>query len=113
LAFFDRLCGQLWRCSIKQAIGARRFEADDLRVNSRVSNLIGHVGNDLCLVVESVLQPLEVILAEMIILIKNADFSLRMVVQQILGVDARFLWKFGCQPMVQGKWRGSFHFVAP
>src|SRR5262249_3145118 len=88
--FLDRLGSEFWCCNIEKNVGARRLEVNHLGINRRVGGLIGHLGHDFHLAVEPVFQALEVVLAIIIILVEDADLSLRVVLQQILSIDVRF-----------------------
>ena len=61
---------------------------------------MGHLGYDLHLAVEPVFQSLQVVLAEIIILAEDADFSLPMVLQQMFGVEPA-----SHAPAAPGSWR--------
>src|SRR6202158_546430 len=85
----DRLRRPLWRGPRYEDIVARVFQRNDLRVDGGIADLIGLVGDDHAgLITEPVAQPLHLILAGVVVLPERSDLSVRMVLQDVLRVDA-------------------------
>ncbi len=75
---------------IEENVGARGLEFGNLRIDGRVRDLVRSLSHDRDLATKSILQALEVVLAEPIVLIKHGDLAVRMVLQQILRIDVSF-----------------------
>ena len=86
----DRLRGLLGGGGGEQQVGAGRFQLQDLRVDGRVGDLVGRLGDDHRpgLVAEPGLDAVEIVLAEIVVLIEHADLGGGMLLQNVLPVDA-------------------------
>ncbi len=84
----DRLRGELRRRGVEEDIGAGSLQVDDLRVDGRIGRFVGQFRDDRHLAGESVLETLHVVLTVVVVLVEDRDLALRVVLQQVLGVDA-------------------------
>src|SRR5271165_928185 len=75
---------------IEEDVGTRSSQIEDLRIHCRVLDLVRKFGNDWYLTSKTILEALDVVLPKVIVLIENADSAFRMVLQEVLRVDAPF-----------------------
>ena len=69
----------------------RGLELDDMAVDRRLRNLVAFLGDDRrCLGAEAVLEPLEVVLAEIVVLVEHDDLGVRLFLHQVFRIDQRF-----------------------
>ena len=68
------------------------FRSTICEVDGRVGGLVGLLGLDhrRRLVAEPVLEPLQIVLAEIVVLIEHADLAVGLVLQDVGGIDAPF-----------------------
>ena len=71
-----------------------RLQLDDVRVDRRIGDFVGVFGDDhrRCLVAEAVLQAVEIVLPEIVVLVEHGDLGVRLVLQDVLGVDRASVW---------------------
>ena len=86
----DRLRRLLGRRGAEEQVGAGIPQLEDLRIDGRVGDLVGGFRHDhgRGLVAEAGLQPIQVILAEVVVLVEHADLGIRILLQNVLAVDA-------------------------
>ncbi len=74
----------------EEEITAGRLHLDNLRIDTHVGGLVGILDLDhrRCLVAEPVDQPLQVVLAEIVVLIEHGDLAVGLVLQDVGRVDA-------------------------
>ena len=111
----DRLGGLLRRGGAEEQIGAAVLDLEDLGIDGRLGQFVGNFRHDHLrgLVAEAGLQAVEIILAEVVVLIEHADLGVRMLLQNVLAVDAALDEVEGLKPIVHGKFFGSVNFDAP
>ncbi len=87
----DGLRRELGPCDIDKYVGIKRLHLDDVRVDSRLGDLIGVLGNDhrLGLVAEPFLQTFEIILPVIVVLVDDGDPGVRLLPQNIFCVNSR------------------------
>ena len=68
-----------------------------MRVDRRLGDFIALLDDDhrLCLVAETFLEALDVVLAEVVVLIEHRHLGVRLLLQQILGIDPRLVLVVG------------------
>ena len=90
--FLDRLRGEFRRCDIDEHVGAARLQLDDMAVDGRLGGLIAFFGNDhRCgLGAEPIRETLQIVLAVIVILIEHRDLRVRLLLEDIFGVDLGF-----------------------
>src|SRR5215470_7737784 len=86
----DRQGTKSGNCDGDEDIAAYPLHLNDLRVDGRVGSLVGRLDLDQSgrLIGEPVHQPLEIVLAEIVVLIEYADLGIGLVLQNIAGVNA-------------------------
>src|SRR5262249_1337169 len=86
----DRLCGELRGALIKEDVGARGFERNNLRVDSGLRRIVGEFRHDhaLCgLGTKAVFEAFDVVATRVVVLVENADLAMCQVLQNVICID--------------------------
>ena len=88
----DRLRGEFRRADIDEDVGVGGLDRHHLGIHRRHADLVGHAGDDhaVIFVAQHVLQPEDVVLAEIVVLVEHAELGVGVMLQDVGGVDARF-----------------------
>src|SRR5262249_30497959 len=85
----DRLGGEFWRGRRYEDIRAAALQRQDLWIDGRIGGLIGLGSHDqlVRLIAQSFAQADEIVLAEVIVLIKHRDLGIRLGFENVMSVD--------------------------
>ena len=86
---FDGLCGEFRGCDVDEHVGTSGFELDDVVVDGGFGGFKAFLGDDHRggLGAEPVFEALEVVLAVIVVLIQHRDLGVRLLLQEVFGVD--------------------------
>ena len=87
----DGLRAELRRGVDQQHVGIERLQLDDVAVDGRLGDFIGFLGDDHrgAFLAEAVLGALQVVFAEVVVLIKDRHLGVRLLLHDVLDVDLR------------------------
>ena len=87
----DRLRGKFCRDAGDQHIGIARTQVDDLRIDRRIGHLVGYrLDQRFISIAQHVTQAVDEILAEVIVLIQQRKFCIRLLTKRVFGKDLGF-----------------------
>ena len=101
----DRLRCEFRRGDVDEHVGAGRLQLDDVGVDGRFGDFVAFLQDDhRCrLGAESVLEALQVVLTVIVVLVEDPDLGVRLLLQNVLGVDLRFALVVGLPAHRPGK----------
>ena len=87
--FADRLRSEFRNGRDEDRVGAAALQRHDLRIHGRIGGFVGLRGHDHLIGVsaETVAQPVEIVLAEIVVLVEHRDLCIRQIFEDVGGVD--------------------------
>src|SRR6185312_13253975 len=87
----DRLRGEFRGGDVEEYVGARSLQLDDVIVDGGFGDLVAFLRHDHRggLGAEAVLEALDVVFAVIVVLVEDGDLGVRLLLQEVLGIDMR------------------------
>src|SRR6266571_1680560 len=84
----DRQSGKFGDCNIEKYVRTRALQLDNLRIDSRIRNLVGSFSDDRNFCTKTVLEALQVVSSVFVVLVENTDLPTATLFKEIFGIDA-------------------------